>query len=232
MSKTGYIYKLVSNDIEIKDCYVGSTQNFRTRKCDHRKVCNSINYKQHNFYVYQFIRNNNGFDNWSMIQLEEYKFNIRNELNARERHWIEQLGATLNKCIPTRTRQEWRKEYKEINIDKLKEQGKQYRNQNKDKLKAQKKQYKDLNKDKIREQGKEYKEKNKDKIKQYRELNKDRIKDNIKQYYENHKTQIKEQRSQRTVCECGAEIFKQNMSIHKKSKKHKQWESLYNYIYS
>ena len=36
-----------------------------------------------------------------MIQIEEFKFNTRNELNSRERYWIEQLQAKLNKLIPT-----------------------------------------------------------------------------------------------------------------------------------
>ena len=41
MSKIGIIYKLVSTDINIKEIYVGSTINFRTRKFNHKKACNN-----------------------------------------------------------------------------------------------------------------------------------------------------------------------------------------------
>ena len=109
MSNTGIIYKLVCKDINIKECYVGSTINFTRRKCHHKCSCNNEINKSYNLFVYQFIRDNGGFDNWDMIQIEEYKFDTRNGLNARERHWIEQLQATLNKYIPTRGKQEYGK---------------------------------------------------------------------------------------------------------------------------
>ena len=50
MSKIGIIYKLVSTDINIKEMYVGSTINFRTRKFDHEKACN--NEKDKRYYDY------------------------------------------------------------------------------------------------------------------------------------------------------------------------------------
>ena len=165
MSKTGIIYKLVSDDIEIKECYVGSTINFIRRKHQHKNCCNNETYHNYNQYVYQFIRDNGGWLSFSMIQIEEFKFNTRNELNSRERYWIEQLQAKLNKSIPTRTN----KEYYIHNKDKIKE----YRENNKDKIK-------------------EYYENNKDKIKEYRENNKDDINKKNKEYYENNKDKIKD----------------------------------------
>ena len=73
MSKIGIIYKLVSTDINIKEIYVGSTINFRTRKFDHKKACNNENVKALNFNVYKYIRANGGWDMFVMIQLEEVK---------------------------------------------------------------------------------------------------------------------------------------------------------------
>ena len=194
MSKTGYIYKIVSNDINITDIYVGSTQNFRTRKHGHKSSCSNENDKNYNSYVYQFIRDNGGWASFSMIQIEEYKFNTRNELNSRERHWIESLHSTLNKNIPTRTNQEWRdinKDYiKDLNKnyhESHKDEAKNYYENNKDKIKN----YRDINKDKI----KNYYENNKNKIKEqnkiYRESNKDNIKDKKKIYYESNKDKKK-----------------------------------------
>lgn len=105
-NKIGFIYKIVCNDIEIKDCYVGSCQSFRTRKNSHKYSCNTETNKNHHNPVYKYIRENGGWVNWSMIQVEEYKFNNRQELRTRERYWLEQLQATLNYQTPSRTRKE------------------------------------------------------------------------------------------------------------------------------
>jgi len=221
MSKTGIIYKLVSTDINIKECYVGSTINFIRRKHEHKRRCNNENSDNYNQYVYKFIRDNNGWDSFSMIQIEEFKFNTRNELNSRERYWIETLQAKLNKILPTRTRHEYReqnkdkiKEYRENNKDKLKEyyennkdKSKEYYENNKDKIKEYYKEYYKNNKDKSKEyskeyyennketlkvKDKEYRENNKDKSKEYYENNKDKIKEYYKEYYENNKDKSKE----------------------------------------
>ena len=146
MSKTGYIYKLVSNDINITELYVGSTQNFRTRKNNHKCKCNNENDKGYNLYVYQFIRDNGGWYSFSMVQIEEFKFNTRNELNARERFWIESLQATLNKLMPSRTREE---HYKN-NKTKIKDINSEYYKNNKTKIKDKIKAYKELNKELIK----------------------------------------------------------------------------------
>lgn len=120
MSKTGYIYKLCCNDPEITDCYVGSTKNEKVRKNRHK--VNSVYEKGnvYNFYVYQFIRENGGFENWNMVRLEEFKFDERAQLNARERYWLETLRATLNKQIPTRTKKEYYDDTREKEITQKK----------------------------------------------------------------------------------------------------------------
>jgi len=212
MSKTGIIYKLVSNDVEIKECYVGSTVNFIRRKHRHKSNCNIENGENYNTYVYQFIRDNGGWLSFSMIQIEEFKFNTRNELNSRERYWIETLQAKLNKRIPTRTYKEYyennkdkKKEYREQNKDKSKEYSKKYYENNKskeyyEKYKDKAKEYREQNKDIINDKAKEYYENNKDiindKAKEYREKNKDKIKEYRKEYREKNKDKIKEYREQ------------------------------------
>ena len=59
------------------------------------------------------IRENGGWQNWSMVQIERYEYNTKPELHARERHFIETLHAELNKVIPTRSKQEYRNDTKE-----------------------------------------------------------------------------------------------------------------------
>jgi len=130
--KNSIIYKLCCRDPDIKDIYIGSTTNFRTRKHDHKKICENKTgtYKNAHFYVYQFIREHGGWNNWDMVEVEKYECNDRKELHCRERYHIEQLGAGLNKNIPTRTH----KEYMEENKERLNKQRKEYREANKEKI--------------------------------------------------------------------------------------------------
>ena len=61
------IYKICCKDLSVKDVYVGSTTNFVQRcqrRRDHKAVCNNEKGRDYNYYVYQFIRENGGWDNW------------------------------------------------------------------------------------------------------------------------------------------------------------------------
>ena len=86
------IYKLCCNDANIADIYIGHTTNFIQRKHNHKIVCNNPNSKNHNLVVYQRIRECNGWDNWSMIEIEKYSCNDLNEAFKRERYWLEELN--------------------------------------------------------------------------------------------------------------------------------------------
>jgi hypothetical protein len=139
-SKT-IIYKIVCNDLTVTDCYVGSTTDFKTRKAVHKNVCNNENNKNYNFKVYKMIRENKGWDNWIMLQIEKFPCKDSNEAHARERYWYENMNAKLNTNTPNRTRDEWRDEHKED----VKEYSSKYREENKDIIK----QYRENNKEKI-----------------------------------------------------------------------------------
>ena len=145
------IYKIVCNDLTITDCYVGHTTDFTKRKNGHKGCCNNPNNDKHNRKVYEFIRANCGWENWRMIMLEEYK-ECENKLQAcqRERYWIENLKASLNCQLPSRTQNE----YKEDNREILAEYLKQYNLDNREILAEQKKQYNLKNKQQISEQKK------------------------------------------------------------------------------
>jgi hypothetical protein len=141
-SKT-IIYKLCCNDINITDIYIGHTTNFTKRKNSHKRNTYNENDKKYNIKVYQFIRKNGGWDNWSMIMVEEYSCNSKLEAEKRERELIEELKASLNCIIPTRNKKEYyqdKKEHVKIvhkkyyinNNDKLKEKYKEYYENNKE----------------------------------------------------------------------------------------------------
>ena len=118
------IYKIVSKDLTITDCYVGHTTNFRKRKNKHKDHIYDVENKngKHNFKVYQYIINNGGWENWIMIEVEKYPCGDGNEARARERYWYETLEATLNTDTPNQTKKEWRDitNYNKTNYEKNK----------------------------------------------------------------------------------------------------------------
>ena len=150
-SKTIF-YRIVCNDLNIKDCYIGHTTNFIKRKQNHKRNCNNINSNKYFFKVYDFIRENRGWDNWSMVMIEEISCENLNEACKLERKFIEEYNTTLNIAIPTRTKNEWCKIYHENNKEKEKE----YVEKNKEKIREYRKNYYKNNKDKIKKQSNEY----------------------------------------------------------------------------
>jgi hypothetical protein len=115
--------------------------------------------------VYQFIRANGGIVNWDIVLIEQViDCKDKENLHKRERYYIEEKKAELNKCIPLRTK-------KEYDVD-----NKEYR-----------KEYCENNKNKIAEKRKIYYEENKEKYNEYREENKEKYNEYQRAYYANKK---------------------------------------------
>ena len=195
------IYKLCCKDTEIDDIYIGHTTNFIQRKHQH-KIC--ANNNECCIYVYEFIRDHGGWDNWSMIQIEQHNCNNKREAEAIEHEWIEKLSPTLNtnkpyaKCKeePQIYKQKWYENNKETILEKSK--------QNYKENKVTK-----LNKEKLSEQKKIY-----------REANKEATKLTIKNWATANKDKLKEKNSQIIECECGHSYTFGNKLRHLKSDKH------------
>ena len=215
----GKIYKIVCNTTG--EIYIGSTcEPILSRRLAQHKS----NYKQYlkinqNFVTsFNILKNNN----YEIILVELYPCNSKDELHARERHYIE-TNECVNKRIPTRTD----KEYCEANKDRIAGYMKQYWKNNKDKLIEKKKQYYELNKPDIRQKSKTYRDENKSSIKQiskkYWENNKEMIIEKNKQYYQNNKKTILEKNKQKYNCVCGSVICFAEKARHFKSKKHQRY---------
>ena len=151
-SKT-IIYKLCCKDISITEIYIGHTSDMRRRKYSHKSDCNNEKRKQYNYNVYQFIRENGGFENFDMIEIERYNAIDGYDASKRERYWVDELKATLNMVIPSRTR----KERYELNREKILEYHKKYYENNEEKNKE----YRENNKEIIAEKRKRSYENNK-----------------------------------------------------------------------
>ena len=125
------IYKIVCNDLNIEDVYVGHTTNFTKRKCHHKSNSTNQNGKKYELKLYKSIREHGGFENWSMIEIEKYPCNDLQEASKKERYYFELLNARLNMVNPSRSQ----KEYREMNKDKKKMNNKKYRENNKAEIK-------------------------------------------------------------------------------------------------
>jgi len=147
------IYKLVCNDVNVKDLYVGSTVSFKDRKRTHKNGCNNAKGKIYNYKIYQTIRTTGGWNNWSMVLIEPYPCNSKLEATRRERYWYEELNAKLNSNVPSRTHKEYYQDNREANREKINEYHKEYYQVNREK----KKEYYQVNRDAIREQQNNYK---------------------------------------------------------------------------
>jgi len=95
----GVIYKIYCKDSTITDYYIGSTKNLYNRKRCHKCRYN----KQSKYKLYNFIRNNGGYNNFDYEILEEI---FIGNLKQYEREYIEKLKPTLNCDVPNRTQKE------------------------------------------------------------------------------------------------------------------------------
>lgn len=136
--KNGKIYRLVCN-VSGKQ-YIGSTtQTLTKRKCCHKSDYKKWKNGNHNYIKSFDILQN---DDCDIILIENYPCQSKNELERRERYWIENM-VCVNKNIPGRTQEEWKGENKE----KLKEYAKQYYGDNKEYFQ----QYRETNKEYIQQ---------------------------------------------------------------------------------
>ena len=199
--QNGKVYKMVAGGMT----YVGST----TRTLAQRKAKHRANWK---YWKAGKGNKTTSFDLFEtgepvdIVLLEDAPCERKEQLHARERHWIEKLDC-VNKMIPGRTE----KEYRDLNKEKMREYMKKYYEAKKDAILERNKRYRDANQDTMREYQKEYRENNQDKIKEYQ-----------KEYYEANKKKLNEQMKQcgkqRAPCpKCGKEMRKGSILRHVKT---------------
>jgi hypothetical protein len=220
-SKTVF-YKIVCNDLSIKDCFIGHTTDFTKRKALHKSKCNLEGNCKFNLRVYAFIREHGSWENWSMIPIEEMKCVSVFEALRRERELIEINCCTLNCYIPTRTQQERnelnreadkikRHEYYENNkyTPEYKEKQVQYLSENKTIIALRKKAYEEKHTDHLKEKRQEWMREHVDAKSEY-----------DKEYRRTNAIKIHERRSEKVDCpKCGATVARWSVSNHLKTLK-------------
>ncbi len=188
------MYKICPKNAALNYCYIGQTTDFENRKRQHIKNTSAQTDKKHyHLKHYQVIRENGGWDEWEMIELEKLNGKTKLEARIREQELIKEHNANLNSVSAfiteeqrKATKQACTQKYREENKELIREQEKKYKEDHKEIIAEQMKKYRAENKETIREKNKEYKEKNKEKFeewdKAWREKNKEILKEKRKIY--------------------------------------------------
>jgi len=137
---TGYIYMIYKEGL--KEMYIGSTIDLEHRKKTHKNDCNNPNRNQYNFKVYQFIRDNGGWDSFTFEMIEQYDYENDEELKIREQYYLDINKEYLLNCYRSYRSEEYSKEYDkksskeyyEKNREQILEQSKEYRTNNREKI--------------------------------------------------------------------------------------------------
>ena len=154
MTSTYIIYEIVCNDENIFLNYVGSTKAYRQRKSQHKNDCNNVNSKIYNLKIYQNIRENGGWENFTMKPLEEFKCDTKIQAFIREQYWMDLKKPKLN-IKKAHTSEEQKKQYRK-DYNEEHNYNSQYYEKNKEKIQEHTADYYNNNKDVIREKQKDY----------------------------------------------------------------------------
>ena len=213
------IYKIQHLDID-ELLYVGSTCDFVTRKCQHKRACNNTSEKYRNILVYQMIRDNGGWDKFNMVVIPTEPCNTKMELLTLEDSIMRKFKSNMNTNrahIPPEEvcerNKEYNKQYYSNNAELLNEKQKQYNKKNAEHIKSYKKEYYNNNAEQLKEQHKQY----------YID-NTEQIKNKKKQYYIDNIEQFAIKSAQKVECDvCSKSITTSSLNRHKKSIKCKSF---------
>jgi len=147
-----YIYKIFSKNKDDPNVYIGSTKNFKKRMNQHKSDCNNEKSHCHNLFLYNYIRSHGGWDSFDSEIIYEFECEDNKQKLQIEQEYINRYSFGLNSLKAFST------------VDEINEYQKEYREDNKEKLAEQKKEYYKSNKEKIKQYQKEYNETNKEKI--------------------------------------------------------------------
>jgi len=184
--KNGKIYRLVCE--ETGKQYIGST-------------CTSLVKRLYNHKKKSNVCSSKILINPKIILIEDYPCDRKEQLIARERHFIETMDCVNIIKRPLLTYDE-KKDYSKQNCKKWYESNKEH----------------------VLQYRQEYREQNREilckKDKEKYKNNKQRYLNHARERYEQNREEINKKRRQKVTCECGKIVSNAGMSRHKQSKKH------------
>jgi hypothetical protein len=146
------IYKIQHNDDDSL-LYVGHTCNFTKRKYKHKSDC-KLSQKP----LYNMVRDNGGWECFTMIVIQEYPCETKMEACIEEDRVMREMKATMNTLRAYTTPEEKKKQQKEYmkeNREPIREYKKAYQQANKESIREYKKDYHQANKELLSEKAKE-----------------------------------------------------------------------------
>ena len=93
-------YKISCKDESISEVYIGHTTNFVQRKSGHKQSCNNSKSANYSCKLYEFIRQNGGWNNWRMDIIAYHECNDHYEARKKEQELFISHKATLNSIEP------------------------------------------------------------------------------------------------------------------------------------
>ena len=93
-------YKIYCKDSAIDDLYIGHTTNFVQRKHAHKQGCTNNKSSSYNCKLYQTMRDNMGWDNWTMEIIAFHNCDNLYAAKKLEQSYFEDYKATLNSIEP------------------------------------------------------------------------------------------------------------------------------------
>jgi hypothetical protein len=123
------VYKIICKDELVEFIYVGSTRSWQQRYSQHKSDCNNGKSPRHNLQIYEFMRNNGGWENFVMILVEELCCENKRELNKREQYWKDKCEDNIgfkrafNRAfLSPEQNKEANKKYYQANKEEIKKQ--------------------------------------------------------------------------------------------------------------
>ena len=138
------------------------------RRSEHKNKSKNPNSKQYNHYIYSYIRENGGWENWKVIFIETKSCKDAEEARMKEREFIEKLNATF-----AQVKRPFRSQ------DEKAECSKRYYKSNKLLLNENHKEYYEKNRGEIGEYARQYYQHSKQYL---MNMKKDRYEDDVSRY--------------------------------------------------
>lgn len=140
------IYMIYCKDENVKDIYIGSTKNLTNRITTHKKICTKEQHRNYKTYLYQFIRDNGGFENFSFKILNQIEYIDDIISRKQEQCYIDCYKPTLNTTnayinpeeVKKRERERIKK-YFEEHREEIKQMQKNYNKEHKEEVAVYKK---------------------------------------------------------------------------------------------
>lgn len=227
--QNGKIYALRSHQTD--DVYIGST----TRDLNNRKANHMSSFKQGQKLTSRELCK---YEDCYIELIEACPCDNKKELERREGQIIRETENCINRIVVGRTP----KEYREENVEVLKERSLKYRNANKKVIKVKNKKRYEENKEDILKKNKEWNDNHKEKVKEYKkewcQVNAEKLKEQHhknylknkadrnaknKAWYEANKAKQLAIQSAKYTCECGKTLTVGKKARHAKTQKHLDW---------